>query len=93
MHQLTLLLNNAPAALERVLQVTRYRGFVLESCDVRTEQNNLTVKMQVSGSRPVSLLTSQLNKLHDLEELCLTSLCSSVGDSDEQPVVRLAAGC
>jgi len=69
-YQIELVLDNQPAALERVLQVVRYRQFQLNSLAMEPEgQDKLTVKLKVSSQHPVNILTSQLNKLYDLARL------------------------
>ena len=71
-YELELDLNNQPAALERVLQVVRYRQFQLESLDMRqTSDDMLTVNLKVSSQHSINRLTSQLNKLYDLARLSI----------------------
>lgn len=69
-YQLELQMNNQPAALERVLQTTRYRGFELHDLNMQLiDQNSLRLLMTVSGQYPINILTTQLNKLYDLASL------------------------
>jgi len=69
-YQLQLELVNQPAVLERVLQTTRYRGFVLQSMQLESvAQDRLELSMKVSGQQPINILTTQLNKLYDLASL------------------------
>ncbi|MBE1300518.1 MAG: acetolactate synthase 2 small subunit [Alteromonadaceae bacterium] len=69
-YQVSLELSNEPAALERVLQVIRYRQFAISEMAMnRNEQDKLTVNMKVSGQHSINILTSQLNKLYDLADL------------------------
>lgn len=69
-YKVSLELSNEPAALERVLQVVRYRQFAISEMAMnRNEQDKLTVNMKVSGQHSINILTSQLNKLYDLADL------------------------
>lgn len=71
-YQIELHLNNQPAALERVLQVVRYRQFQLEGLQMKSEGKDiLMVRLQVSGQPSINILTSQLNKLYDLARLTI----------------------
>lgn len=71
-YHIELELNNQPAALERVLQVVRYRQFQVESLHMQpAEQDKLTVNMKVSSQHSINILTSQLNKLYDLARLSI----------------------
>jgi len=55
--------------LERILQVTRYRGFLINgmNAEVNTGNNIATITMSVSSERPISLLVDQINKLIDIK--------------------------
>jgi acetolactate synthase II small subunit len=55
--------------LERILQVTRYRGFLINgmNAEVNTGNNVATITMSVSSDRPISLLIDQINKLIDIK--------------------------
>jgi len=55
--------------LERILQVTRYRGFLINgmNAEVNTGNNVATITMSVSSDRPISLLVDQINKLIDIK--------------------------
>lgn len=69
-YQIELQLNNQPAALERVLQVTRYRQFNVETLQMQQlATNKLAISLQVTGQHSINLLTSQLNKLYDLTQI------------------------
>lgn len=69
-YQIELELKNQPAALERVLQVTRYRQFDVENMQMQQlEHNKLAISLQVSSHHSINILTSQLNKLYDLTQL------------------------
>ena len=55
--------------LERILQVTRYRGFLINgiNAEVNTGNNEATITMSVSSERPITLLVDQINKLIDIK--------------------------
>jgi acetolactate synthase II small subunit len=91
-YQLTLLLTNTPAAIERVLQTTRYRGFTLHHCQMHTDSGDIQLNMRVSGEYPIHLLTSQLNKLYDVIELVFDSTSCRAEIDTAEPVSELALG-
>ena len=64
-HCLTIRTRNEPVVLERLLQVTRYRGFELTAMDMRplAEFGSMLITLNISSDKPISLLTNQLNKL------------------------------
>lgn len=69
-YQIELQLQNQPAALERVLQVTRYRQFSIEQLHMQhLSDEELTISLQVTGQHSINTLTSQLNKLYDLTQI------------------------
>lgn len=55
--------------LERILQVTRYRGFLINgmTASVNNANNIATIELLVSSDRPISLLIDQINKLVDIK--------------------------
>lgn len=71
-YELEILLDNQPAALERVLQVVRYRQFNVHELQMQPDgQDKLTVNIKVSSQHSINILTSQLNKLYDLARLSI----------------------
>ncbi len=74
-HTLTITTTNSPAVVERLLQVTRYRGYQLAGLSMtpRTDRSGLDITLTVQGDKPIHLLTSQLNKLYDVQQLELAS--------------------
>ena len=60
-----------PGSLERVLRVIRHRGFSLLDLSVNGTLDNqiFSLMVMVSGERPLSFLTKQLNKLIDVSDL------------------------
>ena len=74
-HVLNITANNTPAVVERLLQVTRYRGYQLAGLQLtpREDARSLAITLEVSGDKPIQLLTSQLHKLYDVLQLELQS--------------------
>ena len=69
--------------LERILQVTRYRGFLINgmTAQVNTGTNIATIELLVSSDRPISLLIDQINKLVDIKSVAVdentVTLCNA----------------
>ncbi|KKL01514.1 acetolactate synthase 2 small subunit [Rheinheimera mesophila] len=75
-HVLTIQTKNQPVVLERLLQVTRYRGFEVAGMEMKplADFSGLLVKLSIVSDKPISLLTNQLNKLYDIDYLdCVES--------------------
>lgn len=69
-HVLNITANNTPAVVERLLQVTRYRGYHLTGLEMRPRSDrSVTITLSVQGDKPIHLLTSQLHKLYDVVQL------------------------
>ena len=68
-YQLIIMADDKQVVLERILQVTRYRGFLINgmNAEVNTGNNVATITMSVSSDRPISLLIDQINKLIDIK--------------------------
>jgi|GEM_PF-53212 len=73
-HQLKVLADNQPAVMERLLQVTRYRGFNVTALNMQQVKTNqqLEFSLVLDSERPIKLLLSQLNKLVDVTKVYLT---------------------
>ena len=71
MYQLVIMADDKQVVLERILQVTRYRGFLINAmnAEVNTGNNVATITMTVSSERPISLLVDQINKLIDIKRV------------------------
>lgn len=74
-YTLTCRMSHEAAALERLCQVVRIRGFriarmavesVLEGAD-----ETLEIALTIQGARPVAMLRSQLEKLHTVADVKL----------------------
>jgi acetolactate synthase II small subunit len=75
-HVLTIQTKNQPVVLERLLQVTRYRGFEVAGMEMKplADFSGLLVTLSIVSDKPISLLTNQLNKLYDIDYLdCVES--------------------
>ena len=74
-HVLTIQTRNQAVVLERLLQVTRYRGFQLAGLEMKplAAQKGLLITLSVDTDQPIRLLTNHLNKLVDVQQLELVS--------------------
>ena len=68
-YQLMISVDDKQVVLERILQVTRYRGFLINGmhAEVNTGNNVATITMSVSSERPITLLVDQIHKLIDIK--------------------------
>ena len=72
-YTITCRMNHEAAALERLCQVVRIRGFRIEKMAVETSGGVLDIALTVQGTRPLTMLQSQLEKLHTVAEVILTT--------------------
>jgi|GEM_PF-274947 len=72
-YTITCRMNHEAAALERLCQVVRIRGFRIAKMAVETTDGVLDIALTVQGARPVAMLQSQLEKLHTVAEVILTT--------------------
>lgn len=79
-HKLNITMSTQPAALERVLQVIRWRGFTLSEISMETnpKANEIQVMLGVQTSKAISLLTKQLDKIYDVKQVNLYPEISSI---------------
>ena len=70
-YQLIIMTDDKQVVLERILQVTRYRGFLIHgmNAEVNTGTNIATITLMVSSERPITLLIDQINKLIDIKSV------------------------
>ncbi len=70
-YQLIIMADDRQVVLERILQVTRYRGFLINGihAEVNTGNNIATITMTVSSNRSIALLVDQINKLIDIKSV------------------------
>ncbi|MFT7008087.1 MAG: acetolactate synthase II small subunit [Colwellia sp.] len=68
-YKLIIMTDDKQVVLERILQVTRYRGFLINgmTASVNNANNIATIELLVSSDRPISLLVDQINKLVDIK--------------------------
>ncbi|EOW9155397.1 acetolactate synthase 2 small subunit [Vibrio cholerae] len=68
--------DDKPVLLERVLRVTRHRGFVIKQ--VAATQNHeskiASVEIIVDSDRPITPLTNQIEKLWDVRTVEVTAI-------------------
>lgn len=77
-YQLTITVDDKQVVLERILQVTRYRGFLINGINavVNTGTNIGTIELMVYSERSIDLLVDQINKLIDIKDVCVTKSVS-----------------
>ena len=70
-HNLRITAQNQPTVLERLLQVTRYRGFTVTEFTMSPADNDtaLAIEMSVQSTHPITQLYQQLNKLIDIDTI------------------------
>lgn len=81
-HTLEIIADNQPTVLERILQVTRYRGFTVTGMTAYPDNENtaLAIKLVVNDPKEqqagmgggIQRLYDQLNKLFDIKHVSLT---------------------
>ncbi|MBZ2167483.1 ACT domain-containing protein [Marinobacter sp. F4216] len=59
------------AAMERLCQVIRIRGFRIVQMAVDAAGENLNIALTLEGTRPIAMLKTQLEKLHTVGEVVL----------------------
>lgn len=64
-------MNQEAAALERLCQVVRIRGFRVARMAVESSEGQLNIALTLEGARPIAMLQSQLEKLHTVAEVAL----------------------
>ena len=71
--------------LERILQVTRYRGFLIDgiTASVNNANNIATIELLVSSDRPITLLVDQINKLVDIKSVEVDDKTAQLADKNE----------
>jgi len=60
------------AAMERLLQVVRIRGFQLQDLQLEREADGYRIALTVAGERPIDFLLRQLEKLHSVLSVVAT---------------------
>lgn len=79
------MVDDKQVVLERILQVTRYRGFLINgiTAKVNTGNNVARIELLVSSDRPISLLVDQINKLVDIKSVKVDNNASQLTSSQE----------
>ncbi len=74
-HTLAIEAKPQPELLERVLRVTRHRGFVVKQCVMANteETSGITIEVTVESDRPITNLYHQLDKLWDVTNIKLVA--------------------
>ncbi|MGP4843922.1 ACT domain-containing protein [Marinobacter sp. 1Y8] len=70
-HRMQCRMDAEPAALERLCQVVRIRGFTIDQMQVQMGQDFLEIELTVKGQRAIQMLASQLEKLHTVTRLTM----------------------
>lgn len=65
-HTLFIEMNATSDVLERILRVTRHRGFFIKKMDMQHDGDYSKMAVTVSSERPIAHLIHQLNKLFDV---------------------------
>ena len=70
-YQLMIKADDKQVVLERILQVARYRGFLIAgiNAQVNTGTSIGTIELLVRSERSIELLVDQINKLIDIKEV------------------------
>ncbi|NMP33174.1 acetolactate synthase 2 small subunit [Thalassotalea sp. M1531] len=70
-YQLNITADDKQVVLERILQVARYRGFLINGihAQVNTKNSVGIIELLVSSERPIELLVDQINKLIDIKSV------------------------
>ncbi|QIR16268.1 acetolactate synthase 2 small subunit [Shewanella aestuarii] len=77
MHNLELTVQQRPEVIERVLRVTRHRGFKITQMQMHTnEDSSLAIELWVEAERAIELLSNQLDKLIDVTQCKVSTIAS-----------------
>lgn len=72
-HTLKITANNKMAVVERLMQVTRYRGFMIIAFNMNlNEVNEFNILLKVQSNKPIEKLYVQLSKLFDVSNVCVS---------------------
>lgn len=72
-HTLRITAHNQPTVLERLLQVTRYRGFSVTGMTMfpSTKSDFLDIELSVCSEHSIEHLNYQLSKLFDINDVVI----------------------
>lgn len=65
-YKLELVAHHRPEVLERILRVTRHRGFTVTTMEMTLIETQVRLKITVKSDRTLDLLVNQLVKLPDV---------------------------
>ena len=65
-YKLELVVRHRPEVLERILRVTRHRGFTVTTMEMTLIETQVQLKITVRSDRTLDLLVNQLVKLPDV---------------------------
>lgn len=84
-YKLIIMTDDKQVVLERILQVTRYRGFLIDgiTAKVNTGNNIATIELFVSSDRSITLLIDQINKLVDIKSVKVDNSASQLTKAKE----------
>jgi len=70
-HTLRITAENQPTVMEKLLQVTRYRGFIVTGMTMfpESDQSTLTIELTVQSKNSIEQLQYQLQKLIDITDI------------------------
>lgn len=77
-YQLQVTAHFRPEVLERVLRLTRHRGFCIKHMDMSTQDAQLVINMLVESERAIELLSRQLEKLLDVTQVQVQELACAL---------------
>jgi acetolactate synthase II small subunit len=79
-HTLRISAENQPTVMEKLLQVTRYRGFVVTGMTMYPEAENslLTIELSVQSKNSIAQLQYQLHKLIDITDIKVDNSASAL---------------
>ena len=79
-YSITIKANNSPELLERLLRVTRHRGFAVENIrgEAIEDDKLFHLTLTVSSERPIPLLSKQLEKLFGVIEVSTATQAQAI---------------
>ena len=77
-YTLTCRMADEAAALERLCQVVRIRGFRIAKMTMEANGEALNIALTLQGSRPIAMLQSQLEKLQTVHTVALSAVTPEV---------------
>lgn len=88
-YQITCRMTEEAAALERLCQVVRIRGFRIARMAMESAGGALDIVLTLEGRRPITMLQSQLEKLQTVRAVALDA--STPAASEEMAAVSRSA--